>query len=73
MSWGLIWLIWFVTLAALAVVSFAILERLSWNKGHTLSHTAATMPKYGVFILGWLNGGLTCGLCVHFWWWWAPT
>ena len=72
MTWGTIWLLWAVGSLLLVVASFAVLERLSWDKGKTLSHTMATAPRYVVFIVGWMVGGLTCGLCVHFWWHWSP-
>lgn len=72
-QWRLFWLLWAVTTLLIIAGSFGLLEWLAWDAGGTLSYTAATMPPYGVFIVGWLSGGITCGLAVHFWWHWSPS
>lgn len=72
MNWRLRWLLWALACVTMIIISFGMLEHAGWSEGHTLSRAAAELPKYGVFVLGWIVGGLTCGLAVHFFWHWAP-
>ena len=72
MNWRLQWFLWAAVCVAFVIITFATLEHMGWEEGHTLSRAVAELPKYGVFILGWIVGGVTCGLAVHFWWHWAP-
>lgn len=75
MSWRLAWSLWIGIQLALAAVSFAILETLSWNNGTTLSRFIWDLSRDWpllIFIIGHLSGGLTWGLAVHFWWHWSP-
>lgn len=72
MNWRLRWLLWLLVWVTVGIVSFGWLEHAGWVEGHTLSRAAAELPRYAVFVLGWITGGLTCGLAIHFWWPWAP-
>jgi hypothetical protein len=71
-QWRWIWGLWLLVIIALTAGSFGLLEYLAWQEGGTLSWTAAMLPPYAVFVIGWMVGGLTCALTVHFWWHWVP-
>lgn len=66
-KWYLIWTLWLLML----VVTFAILEALSWNSGVTLSRYVWDLSMAWPLII-WIAGALAGGLAVHFWWHWEP-
>jgi len=69
--WRLIWTGWFLGMVVIVSTSFGVLEFLSWESGQTLSHVTSELPKPLVFVLGFVDGGLTGALATHFWWHWS--
>ncbi len=66
-KWHLIWAIW----ATMMMISFAVLETASWNKGITLSRSVWDLDLAWP-LSGPLIGGLFLSLLVHFYWHWNP-